>query len=267
MRKYNLQPETDELYNRAVYKFPNRTVMSSRPNQYWSVDLVDMSKKPDGEYKYILNMVDVFSRKLMSVPMKTKKGHELQHALEQSFYRMGTPSKMWIDKEGGMISKDTQEFLKGKGVETYHTYGRGKSAVVEALQRTQKMSIEQQTKGKREWMRWIKPFQDKYNGTTHSTTGHTPNSVYDGEHQGDVFMRYKNKDMQAHPTYREFEVGQDVRLQIKKEKFEKGYTQRWTTEVFTISKKLNTNPITYNVKDKNGSEVKGAFYAQELQKV
>ena len=53
----------------------------------------------------------------------------------------------------------------------------------------------------------------------------------------------------------------------KKEKtFDKGYTQRWTEEVFTISKIQLTLPVTYKITDYNGEEVQGSFYEQELQK-
>ena len=48
--------------------------------------------------------------------------------------------------------------------------------------------------------------------------------------------------------------------------FLKGYTPRWTEEVFTVSEVHYTEPITYKLKDFNGEEIKGSFYEQELQK-
>ena len=48
--------------------------------------------------------------------------------------------------------------------------------------------------------------------------------------------------------------------------FEKGYTQRWTEEVFRISKIELTIPVTYKITDYNGEEIQGSFYEQELQK-
>ena len=47
--------------------------------------------------------------------------------------------------------------------------------------------------------------------------------------------------------------------------FEKGYTTRWTREIFVIEKVLNTNPVTYKINDLKGEEIKGSFYEQELQ--
>ena len=48
--------------------------------------------------------------------------------------------------------------------------------------------------------------------------------------------------------------------------FDKGYTQRWTEEVFKISKIQLTIPVTYKITDYNGGEMQGSFYEQELQK-
>ena len=48
--------------------------------------------------------------------------------------------------------------------------------------------------------------------------------------------------------------------------FDKGYTQRWTEEVFNNSKIQLTIPVTYKITDYNGEEIQGSFYEQELQK-
>ena len=48
--------------------------------------------------------------------------------------------------------------------------------------------------------------------------------------------------------------------------FDKGYTQRWTKEVFKISKIQMTIPVTYKITDYNAEEIQDTFYEQELQK-
>ncbi|XP_065665405.1 uncharacterized protein LOC136086839 [Hydra vulgaris] len=63
-----------------------------------------------------------------------------------------------------------------------------------------------------------------------------------------------------------FSIGDRVRITKKKTTFEKGYTPRWTEEVFTVSKIQFTDPPTYKLTDDNGEEIQGTFYEQELQK-
>ena len=63
-----------------------------------------------------------------------------------------------------------------------------------------------------------------------------------------------------------FSIGDHVRITKKKKVFDKGYTQRWTEEIFTISKIQLTIPVTYKITDYNGEDTQGSFYEQELQK-
>ena len=63
-----------------------------------------------------------------------------------------------------------------------------------------------------------------------------------------------------------FSIGNNVRITNKKKTYDKGYTQRWTEEVFKISKIQLTIPVTYKITDYNGEEIQGSFYEQKLQK-
>ena len=64
-----------------------------------------------------------------------------------------------------------------------------------------------------------------------------------------------------------FSVGDNVRITKKKKLFEKGFTPRWTDEVFGISKIVLTILITYKIIYLNEEEIEGSFYEQELQKI
>ena len=57
-----------------------------------------------------------------------------------------------------------------------------------------------------------------------------------------------------------------MRITKKKTTFEKGYTPRWTEEVFTIDEVLRTDPPTYKIRDYNDERIQGSFYEPELQK-
>ena len=63
-----------------------------------------------------------------------------------------------------------------------------------------------------------------------------------------------------------FSVGDEVRISKKKKTLEKGFTTRWTEEIFMIVEVKRTSPITYRIADLNGEEIKGTFYEPELQK-
>ena len=63
-----------------------------------------------------------------------------------------------------------------------------------------------------------------------------------------LFLNASNKAIKNRYRFRLF----------KKKTFDKGYTQRWTEEVFKISKIQLTIPVTYKITDYNG-EVNSRF--------
>jgi len=50
--------------------------------------------------------------------------------------------------------------------------------------------------------------------------------------------------------------------------FAKGYEEgRWWRELFVVSRRISTKPVTYELVDMDRESIKGAFYGPELQKV
>ena len=62
-----------------------------------------------------------------------------------------------------------------------------------------------------------------------------------------------------------FKVRDHVGVSKYKNIFAKGYTPKWSEEVFVVSKIKNTFPWTYVNNDVNGEEIIGTFYEKELQ--
>ena len=62
-------------------------------------------------------------------------------------------------------------------------------------------------------------------------------------------------------------MGDQVRISKAKRTFEKGYLPSWTTEVFTISKRIPRNRPVYKLQEYDGDELTGTFYEKELVRV
>ena len=63
-----------------------------------------------------------------------------------------------------------------------------------------------------------------------------------------------------------FSIGDHVRITKKKKTFDKGYTQRWTEEVFKISRIQLTILVTYKITAYNEEEIQGSFYLTRTSK-
>ena len=55
-----------------------------------------------------------------------------------------------------------------------------------------------------------------------------------------------------------------MRITLKKDIFQKGYSQNWSDKIYTIAEVLKTLPTTYRIASESGV-LKGTFYEQELQ--
>jgi hypothetical protein len=62
-----------------------------------------------------------------------------------------------------------------------------------------------------------------------------------------------------------FKIGDRVRISRKRKNFDKGYFPNFTRVIFVL-KLLETKSVTYRLKDKDGEEVIGSFYGEELSK-
>ena len=52
---------------------------------------------------------------------------------------------------------------------------------------------------------------------------------------------------------------------VRRTLFEKGYTPRWTEEIFKIYEVQMTRPVIYKLEDLNEERIEGSFYEAELQ--
>ena len=100
---------------------------------------------------------------------------------------------------------------------------------------------------------------DQYNNTIHSSIKMTPKEASREENENKVWINLYPEfgDKTLAPK---FSIGDHVKITKKKKTFDKGYTQRWTEEVFKIFKFQFTIPVTYKITDYNGEKIQGSFY-------
>ena len=72
---------------------------SLQADNIWTADLVDMSSifRPNKGYKYLLTVIDVFSKYSWIVPLKTKTGKEVAQAFRKLLHN-GHPNRLWTYK-------------------------------------------------------------------------------------------------------------------------------------------------------------------------
>ena len=153
-----------------------------------------------------------------------------------------------------------------KLVALYSTENEENSCVIERFNRTIKENMFKylSANNTRKYVDVLDLLVDQYNNTIHSSIKMSPVEPSRGVNENRVWRNLYPKFGGLTLTSK-FSIGDRVRITKKKKTFDKGYTQRWTEEVFTISKIQLTIPVTYKITDYNGEVIQGSFYQRELQ--
>ena len=206
--------------------------------------------------KYLLAVIDVFSKYGWLIPLKDKMGKSVASALK-SIFKERKPEKMWVDKGKEFYNKDVKD-----SIELYSTENEEKASVVERWIRTMKEKMWKYFKANSTnvYTNALLDLVKEYNNTKHSSIKMTLVQASKKENELMVWRNLYPEHLEIHDLNPKFSVGDKVRISKKKKTFEKGYTTRWTEEIFTIVEVKRKNT------DLNGEEIRGTFYESELQK-
>ena len=217
--------------------------------------------------KYILTVIDVFSKYAWAVPLPSKEGKHVAEAL-RTIMKRRTPRLLWVDKGTEFYNRTFQKFLREHDIEMYSTNNEGKAVVVERFNRTLKNWMwkyfsEHNTS---KYIDVLDDLLESYNNRKHRTVKMTPTQASQKSNEARVYENtYGDKKLMSDVGTAKFHVGDKVRIVKLKRHFEKGYTPNFTEEIFEVDNIHPTNPLTYSIKDLADDPIQGSFYEQELQ--
>ena len=260
--KENIQ-SADELHKPIIRKFEKRKMHSSFRNNIWGVDLADMQLLSEFHkgFRFILCVIDIFSKYTWAVPLKVKKGISIVNAFQKTLKESNRkPNKIWVGKRSEFYNNSFKKWLKDNDIEMYSTNNEGKSVIAETFIRTLKNKIYKYmiSISKNVYINKLDEIVKKYNNTYHTSIKMKPVDVKDN-----VYVDFKKEFHDKNPK---FKVGDYVRISKYKNIFAKGYVPNWSQEISIIKKIKNTVPWTYVINDLSGEEIIGTFYENELQK-
>lgn len=261
----------NELHKPARINFKRRKVEVRGLNELFQADLVEMlpHAKCNKNYRYILIVIDVFSKYVWAVPLKSKSGEDVTQAMREILVTDNRiPINLQTDMGKEFYNSKFQELMKKYNIRHYSTYSSKKSSVVERVNRTLKSMMYKKfsINGSFRWYNLLDDIVRKYNNTRHRTIHMKPIDV--NEKNEKMLL----KTVYSYPTITysqlpKFKISERVRISKFRGVFDKDYTPNWSNEIFTISKINYTNPITYLLVDAQNQPIKGCFYTEELQRV
>lgn len=263
----------NELHRQARKNFSRQRTIMRGIDDTIQADLVEMIPyaKQNNGMKYILTVINIFSKKAYARPVKDKSGPEVTKAMESILKSMNHPIRnLHVDNGKEFYNKHMKKLLADRKINMYSTFTIKKAAICERFNRTLKNKMWKMFsyRGPFKWIDILQSLIDEYNETKHRTIKMKPNDV---KYSDESYLLNTVYRLNAPPTTplkkTKFKLGNFVRISKYKHVFSKGYTPNWTTEIFKIRKVQQTKPPTYLLADLNGEDIQGSFYNEELQLV
>ena len=259
-----------EVFTPQITKFKRQRIIPLYKDETWSADLIDKSSlsKYNNNYKFILTVIDIFTKYAWAIPLKNKSGLSITNGFTivlsehpQGGSEPRKPEKLWVDRGSEFYNKTFKSLIKEYETKLYFTYSDLKAVFIERFNRTLLHIINRPMfiNGDCNWVNILSDAVVTYNNNIHSTIKMTP---VDASNNPDKVKYYVNS-AKATPK---FKVGDYVRNVDKRNIFSKGYTSNWNRELFKVNEALETHPSTYKIEDINGEIIEGKYYEQELLK-
>ena len=131
------------LHKPARRKFPTLPVKVFTIDEQWTADLIEainISKQNKG-YKYLLTLVDAFSKYAWVEPIKNKTVQAVMDAFDKILKQGRKPIQLQTDDGKEFYNKTFQTLLNKDKIHHFSTSGDTKASVVERFSRTLKQRL------------------------------------------------------------------------------------------------------------------------------
>ena len=275
VRDYLRDQNAYTLHKPARKHFTRNRTITGAIDKQWQADLADMQSlaSSNSGYKYILTVIDIFSKYAWAIPVKSKSSKDMLVAFETLFKKAGPrrPERLQTDAGKEFLNKEVQALFKQKNIHHFFSGSDQKAAVVERFNRTLKGRIWTYFTAHQEdnYIDLLDKLVNAYNHSTHRSIGMRPADVQKKD-EPKLFNKMFGDDLSKvrstqTPPLKE---GQMVRVSKVKGAFEKGYMPNWSLEHFIVSKvNDNSKRRVYKLQDFENEDISGNWYEDEIQPI
>jgi hypothetical protein len=271
IKKWLEEQRTYSLHKPKRKRFPRNFYDVDNIGDLWQADLIcweSLESFNDG-FKYILSVIDVFSKYAYTIPMKSKNALEVIRAFDKIFETgVRPPLRLQTDKGREFNNNKFIRYMKNHKVQ-YDVVqdDQHKACVAERFIRTITGLIYKYLTSVNS-LRYIDVLDNltfSYNNRKHSSIGIAPVNVNDSN----ILFVWENlnKNRRKLVPKAKYKTGDHVRVSKNKHIFSKGFTPNFSEEIFLIKQVILRRPVVYRLIDLADEEIKGVFYEKEIQKV
>lgn len=268
IEKWSRTQDTITLFKPAREKFKRRPTISMDINSIWSADLASFQSisKYNKGFNYLCLMVDDLSRMVYAFPLKRKTPAEVVEAIKPIF-KTAIPSLAFYVDGGAEWKGAFKDYMKKQKIAIWTSLNDTKAAKAENVIKTFKHRLYKyfHYANTKDWISVYKKIINGMNHSWHRIIKMRPVDCNSKEQAKIAFLRSYEKDL-GHPSSPVDLVPSDqIRISHLRENFRKRYLQTFSTEKFTIEKRVDTeNQPIYTVKGENNDSIRGKFYRKEV---
>ena len=218
-------------------------ITASYKNEFWQMDLFDLSKyyKANKPYKYILAVVDVFTRYAYCQPVESKTNEDVLHAFKVIISKRAKaiPNVITSDSDSTFLSNEFQEFLKKLNIiinpvilKDHHALG-----IIDRFARTLKTILSKYyiRNKNTNWTDKLQTIVENYNHTEHDGILSLTPTEATFEANNMTLFKYNALKSQKNNKVSDLEKGNKVRIKLDAT-FKKGTEPNYSDEVYVVRK-------------------------------
>lgn len=162
----------------------NKPIVSKFPNQLWACDLIDMDAflSSNNKWRYILNVVDIFSRKVWLAKLKRKEANDVMLEFESICERAGVKCDSLISDNGKEWLGEFQQFCRDNDIQQRFTrsYSPQANGVVERSNKDIRKIIRSYLieNNNLKWYNLLNKVEENKNNSYHSSIKGIPNNIW-----------------------------------------------------------------------------------------
>ena len=274
IRNWLLKQEDYAVHRETRSKFKRRRVVAPFVDYQWDVDTANMTfyKKENDGYAFFVLAIDILSKFIWTVPLRTTTGQEMVLALKRMFAAGRKPTHLRSDQGMEFVNRNVKALLKKEGV----THNVVKASYAERAIKTIKSRLVRYMTHKQthRWIDILPKVTESYNQTYHRSIKRSPQSVkpkdsvelWKRQYDTIPMSNSNRRHVSAVPKFK-YKVGDLVRVSFLRRPFQREYDERWSRELFVVNQRFMSDNIPqYCLKDYAGELVSGTFYSNQLKK-
>ena len=251
MTQKNIKIFINEIYSKP----PKKNYITNKTDVYhiddiWSLDILDLTdygQENNRGYRYVLVVIDNFSKFGWTIPLKNKNAQTIKNSFENILINSKRkPNLVESDRGKEFYNNIFQDFLNKNNIKLYSRNTSVGAVFAERFNRTirdllKKIVFEQ---GDAKWIDVLPTITKQYNNKVHSSTKLTPIQASLKKNEGCVYKNLLDKRKKVKPK---FQINDLVRTADLKKTFSKGDTTNWSYKLYKITEIVNDTIPSYKI--------------------